>query len=41
METITGNEYFGLHTTGLAIVAFLVCTTDPNIYINFLKFDFV
>ena len=35
------KEYFGLHTTDFAGVAFQVCTTDATIYINFLKLDVV
>ena len=38
---MTLEEYFGLHRTGFAGVAFQVFTTDATIYMKFLKFDVV
>ena len=36
-ERERGKEYFGVHTTDFAGVAFQVCTTDVTIYIKLLE----
>ena len=40
-ECLDHKEYFGIHTTGFAAVAFKVCTTSAIIYMIFINFGVV